>query len=138
MIKPTLPRCTLEAIASPENLLLAAAKARQGKRRRPDVEAWWQRREEAVLHLHAALSTGIWQPSGYRFFEIRDPKRRVIAAAPFEDRVVHHALSNLMQPHLERSFITRSYSCQVGKGTTAARQCCRQRKADTEATPPAA
>jgi hypothetical protein len=52
--------------------------------------------------------------------------RRVIAAAPFRDRVVHHALCNVLAPVLERTFIARSYSCQVGKGTTAARECCRQ------------
>lgn len=106
--------------------MLAAAKARKGKSRRPDVEAWWQRRESALLRLSDELSNGTWQPGGYRLFEIREPKRRMIAAAPFEDRVVHHALCNLMQPVLERRFIARSFSCQVGKGTTAARECCRQ------------
>ena len=59
-------------------------------------------------------------------FEIREPKRRLIAAAPFRDRVVHHALCNLMAPLLERTFIARSFSCQIGKGTTAARECCRR------------
>lgn len=121
-----MPPCTLEAIADPKNLLLAACKARKGKRRRPDVEMWWQRRESEVLRLSAALFAGTWRPAGYRFFEIHDPKRRMIAAAPFGDRVVHHALCNLMAPHLERRFIPRSYSCQVGKGTTAARECCRK------------
>jgi RNA-directed DNA polymerase len=106
--------------------MLAAAKTRRGKSRRPDVEAWWQRRETEVLRLSDELAAGAWQPSGYRFFEIHDPKRRTIAAAPFGDRVVHHALCNLMAPHLERRFIARSFSCQVGKGTTAARECCRE------------
>lgn len=90
------------------------------------MEAWWQRRESEVLRLSAELAAGAWQPSGYRFFEIHDPKRRTIAAAPFADRVVHHALCNVMAPHLERRFIARSFSCQVGKGTTAARECCRK------------
>ncbi|MCB1208478.1 MAG: group II intron reverse transcriptase domain-containing protein [Verrucomicrobiales bacterium] len=117
---------TLEAIAAPENLLLAAAKARRGKSRRPDVEDWWQRRETQVLRLSDELASGTWRPAGYRFFEIHEPKRRMIAAAPFADRVVHHALCNVMQPALERRFIARSFSCQVGKGTTAARECCRK------------
>lgn len=125
-MRPSLPPCTLKAIADPENLLRAACKARKGKRRRADVEAWWQGRESEVLRLSAALEAGAWRPAGYRFFEIRDPKRRTIAAAPFGDRVVHHALCNLMSPHLERRFIARSFSCQVGKGTTAARECCRE------------
>jgi len=118
--------CTLEAVANPFNLLAAAGAARCGKSRRPDVEAWWLRRESEVLRLSAALAAGSWQPSGYRFFEVHEPKRRLIAAAPFGDRVVHHALCRLLQPALERRFIARSFSCQVGKGTTAARECCRR------------
>jgi hypothetical protein len=88
--------CTLDAVASPENLMLAAWKARRGKSRRPDVEDWWLGRERNVLRLREALLAGSYQPGGYRFFEIREPKRRLIAAAPFEDRVVHHALCHLL------------------------------------------
>ncbi len=116
----------MEAIAKPENLLLAAAKARRGKSRRPDVETWWLRRESEILRLAQALATGIWQPSGYRTFEIREPKRRLISAAPFSDRVVHHALCKHLQPVLEKRFIAHSFSCQVGKGTTAARERVRK------------
>lgn len=107
--------CTLEAVASLDNLFLAAAKARRGKSRRPDVEDWWRHRGQNLGRLHAALQAGEWQPGPYHFFEIHEPKRRLIAAAPFEDRVVHHALCNLMAPVLERRFIARSYSCQAGK-----------------------
>jgi retron-type reverse transcriptase len=118
--------CSLEAIASWDNLFLAAHKAHRGKGRRPDVEDWWQHRALHLAELRAELLSGAYQPGAYRFFEIHDPKRRLIAAAPFRDRVVHHALCNLMAPVLERRFIARSFSCQVGKGTTAARECCRQ------------
>jgi hypothetical protein len=121
-----IPICRLEEIANPEDLLRAAAKARRGKSRRPDVEAWWLRRETEVLRLAEQLQHGRWRPSPYHFFEIHEPKRRMIAAAPFEDRVVHHALCASLQPLLERRFIARSFSCQIGKGTTAARDCCRQ------------
>jgi hypothetical protein len=116
----------LKAVASLENLFLAATRARRGKSRRPDVAEWWQHRAQHLAGLQQELLDGSWQPKPYRFFEIHEPKRRVIAAAPFEDRVVHHALYNLMAPLLERRFIARSFSCQVGKGTTAARECCRQ------------
>lgn len=118
--------CTLEAIAAEENLWRAAAKARRGKRRRPDVEAFELRRESELAQLRAELLAGEWRPGAYHFFEIHEPKRRMIAAAPYRDRVVHHALCNILQPVLERRFIARSFSCQVGKGTTAARECCRQ------------
>jgi RNA-directed DNA polymerase len=118
--------CTLESIASVENLFLAANKARRSKSRRPDVEAWWLRRETELAALREELLSGAYQPGPYHFFEIHEPKRRMIAAAPFRDRVVHHALCHRLAPVLERRFIARSFSCQVGKGTTAARECCRQ------------
>ncbi len=118
-------QCRMELVASESNLLRAAAKARRHKTRRPDVEAWWLRREREINRLHQHLMDGTWRPAGYRFFTIHEPKRRLIAAAPFGDRVVHHALCTMMQPLVERRFIARSFSCQRGKGTTAARDVCR-------------
>ena len=109
-----------------ENLRRASANAAKGKRRRPDVEAWLLREETELLLLREELLSGAYLPGAYRFFEIREPKRRLIAAAPFRDRVVHHALCQFMAPVLERRFISRSFSCQIGKGTTAARDCCRR------------
>ena len=119
-------RCTLEGIASWENLLLAATRARRGKTRRPDVEDWWMRRETELTRLQRELLDRSWIPGPYRHFLIHEPKRREIAAAPFGDRVVHHALCSQLAPVLERRFIARSFSCQLGKGTTAARECCRK------------
>jgi retron-type reverse transcriptase len=119
-------RCTIEAVASWENLHQAAARARRGKSRREDVEAWWVRRESHLARLRRDLLGGAWQPGPYHFFEVFEPKRRLIAAAPFADRVVHHALCLRLAPVLERRFIARSFSCQAGKGTTAARECCRR------------
>ena len=60
------------------------------------------------MRWHEELHAGIWQPGGDRFLEILDPKRRLIAAAPFRDRVVHYALRNLLAPVLERRFIARN------------------------------
>lgn len=119
-------RCTLEQVASVENLFEAAARARRGKSRRAEVEAWWLRRESEIAALRAELLGGGYSPGPYRLFEIHEPKRRMIAAAPFRDRVVHHALCLRLAPLMERRFIERSFSCRVGKGTTAARECCRR------------
>lgn len=116
----------MQDVAPWDNLRKAACRAALGKRRRPDVEAWLLREESALLGLREELLTGEYRPGAYRFFEIREPKRRLIAAAPFRDRVVHHALCRHLAPVLERRFIARSFSCQVGKGTTAARECCRE------------
>jgi len=119
-------QCTIERVADWENLYAAAALARKGKRRRPDVEDWWLGRERELATLREELLSGTYKPGGYRFFLVHEPKRREIAAAPFRDRVLHHALCRRLAPVLERSFIARSFSCQKGKGTTAARECCRQ------------
>jgi RNA-directed DNA polymerase len=118
-------RCTIENVAALPNLFAAARKAAKGKSRRPDVEAWWLARESELLRLRDELLSESYAPQGYRFFEIHSPKRRRIAAAPFRDRVIHHALCNYLTPLLEHRFIARSFSCQIGKGTTAARECCR-------------
>jgi Reverse transcriptase (RNA-dependent DNA polymerase) len=90
------------------------------------VAAWLLREEAELLALQAELRSGEYRPGPYRFFEIYEPKRRQIAAAPFRDRVVHHALCQWLAPVLERRFIARSFSCQTGKGATAARDCCRR------------
>jgi hypothetical protein len=118
--------CNIDRVASWENLFAAAHRARRRKSRRPDVEDWWLGRETSLGRLRELLMAGQWEPGGYRTFTIYEPKRREIAAAPFEDRVVHHALCRWLGPVLERRFIARSFSCQVGKGTTAAREVCRQ------------
>jgi retron-type reverse transcriptase len=58
-----------------------------------------------------------YRPGPYTSFYIHEPKRRLISAAPFRDRVAHHALCNVIEPPFERSFIYDSYANRVGKGT---------------------
>ena len=107
-------------ICSFENLLLAAQKARRGKRHRPDVAAFHHNLEAELLHLQHELRTHSYRPGAYREFVIHDPKRRVISAAPYRDRIVHHALCNVLEPIFERVFIRDSYAHRKGKGTHAA------------------
>ena len=56
-------------------------------------------------------------PGPYHTFRIREPKSRLISAAPFEDRVVQHAVCNVIEPPFARSFIADTYACMVGRGT---------------------
>jgi hypothetical protein len=121
-----LTNWSMADVASWDNLRRASRLAARGKRRRPDVETWLLREETELRQLREELRQGSYRPGRYRFFVIHEPKRREIAAAPFRDRVVHHALCRWMAPVLQRRFIARSFSCQVGKGTTAARECCRR------------
>jgi RNA-directed DNA polymerase len=113
-------------ICSWDNLYLAAAKARRHKTRKGYVEDFVLRQDRELRELREALVNGSYQPSGYRQFRIYDPRERLISAAPFRDRVLHHALCNVLEPLIQRRFIHDSYSCQKGKGTTAARERCRR------------
>jgi len=72
------------------------------------------------------LRTQTYSPGNYESFYIHEPKRRLISAAPFRDRVVHHALCNVIEPVFERSFIFDSYANHTGKGTHRALDRCQQ------------
>ncbi len=72
---------------------------------------------EQLLDLQDQLRSGCWRPGRYVHFIIHEPKRRLISAAPFADRVVHHALCQVIEPRFEASFIPWSYANRAGKGT---------------------
>lgn len=103
-----------------ENLHAAFKKAARGKRARPDVAAFEFDLERQLLELQGALETQTYTPGPYYNFRIHDPKPRLISAAPFRDRVVHHALCRVIEPLFERRFIHDTYACRIGKGTHAA------------------
>jgi RNA-directed DNA polymerase len=102
------------------NLLRAYRKARRGKARGAGVAEFGLDLERELLHLQADLASGDYRPGAYRLFTLYERKPRTIAAAPFRDRVVHHALMNLIEPPLDRTFIHDSYACRKGKGAHAA------------------
>ena len=103
-----------------ENLLLAARKARRGKRSRSAVQRFEFRREAELLRLQDELLRATYHPGPFRAHWIARPKRRLISAAPYRDRVVHHALMNVLEPILDRHLHPHSYACRKGKGTHAA------------------
>lgn len=72
---------------------------------------------DKLLELQHDLIQRTYRPGNYRHFAIYEPKRRKISAAPFRDRVVHHAVCNLIEPMFEARFIADSYANRVGKGT---------------------
>ncbi|MES9901356.1 MAG: reverse transcriptase/maturase family protein [Sedimenticola sp.] len=106
-----------DAVVSFENLHLAACKARKGKRYKADVAHYFADLENKLIRLQGSLKAMEWQPGPYRTFEIREPKRRLISAASFSDRIVHHAICNRVEPLIDRSFIHDSYANRKGKGT---------------------
>jgi RNA-directed DNA polymerase len=119
-------------IFSVTNLYRAYRAAARGKRGKPPVAAFEFDLEENLLRLREELTAKSYTPGPYRHFTIHYPKHRKISAAPFRDRVVHHALVRQIEPIFERRFIHDSYACRVGKGTHRALDRCqefaRQRK----------
>lgn len=100
-----------------ENLLIAAKKAQKGKRFRGNVLAFNYNLEEELIKLQTELAHKTYQPGAYKTFYIKEPKSRMISAAPYKDRVVHHALCNIIVPLIEPTFIGDSYANRVGFGT---------------------
>jgi len=113
-----------EQICPFERLYFAWRKARRGKRYTPAASAFEQRADVELLALHRELMDETYQPGRYVHFLVHDPKRRLISAAPFRDRVVHHALCSIIEPIYERKFIYDSYANRQGKGTHKALARC--------------
>jgi retron-type reverse transcriptase len=111
-----------ESLTSWRNLLQAARRARLRKRYRDDVLRFQYDLEPQLHDIQQQLVSRSYQPGAYRSFEITDPKRRLISAAPYRDRVVHHAICNVIEPILDRQFIFDSYACRKGKGQQLALQ----------------
>ncbi|MEE3717289.1 reverse transcriptase domain-containing protein [Tumidithrix elongata RA019] len=105
-----------EKVTAFENLLLAAKQAQKGKRFRDNVLTFNYNLESELICLQRELETQTYRPGAYKTFEIVEPKRRLISAAPYRDRVVHHALCNVIVPIFERTFIHDSYANRTGKG----------------------
>jgi RNA-directed DNA polymerase len=101
-----------------ENLYWAHRQARKGgKRQRPEVAEFEHNLGENLLRLREELVAQVYRPGPYRHFVVVERKERKISAAPYRDRVVHHALMNVVQPIFEARFIHDSYACRRGKGT---------------------
>lgn len=106
-----------DAITGWDNLCLAYRFASRGKRGKASVAAFEYQVADRLLALQGELRGFVYRPGAYRHFHIHEPKRRKISAAPFRDRVVHHALCNVIAPAFEAGFIAESYANRIGKGT---------------------
>ena len=100
-----------------DNLLFAARKAQKGKRFQENVLRFNYDLEAELFDIQDELMEKTYQPGEYKTFEIYEPKKRMISAAPYRDRVVHHALCNVIEPIFEKSFIYDSYANRKEKGT---------------------
>lgn len=106
-----------EEIVSFENLLLASKKAFRGKKKKPDVAGFYFDLEKEIIKLREELISGDYAPAKYGVFKVYEPKERKICACSFRDRIVHHAICNLIEPIFEKIFICDNYACRKDKGT---------------------
>ena len=107
-------------ICSYENLEIAFRKARKGKTKKEYVIEFEMNLEGNLRQLKEELENFAYSPAPMETFIVCDPKTRVISASRFRDRVVHHALINVIGPIFEKTFIHDSFANQKGKGTHSA------------------
>ncbi len=108
------------AIYSFLNLEQAFRKARKGKTLKPYVIEFEKQLKENLLQLRSELLFHSYVPRPLKTFTIRDPKTRKICKSDFRDRIVHHAICNIIEPIYEKIFIYDTFANRKGKGTYAA------------------
>jgi retron-type reverse transcriptase len=111
-----------KSLCSYDNLELAFRKARRHKTLKPYVIEFEKNLKDNLLMLRTELLLHSYRPKPLETFIVRDPKTRKISKSDFRDRVVHHALCNIIEPIFEKIFIYDSYANRIGKGTLKALQ----------------
>jgi len=109
-----------DEVRSPGNLYAAWHKTARGKQTKPSIIAFREDLDANIASIARDLRDETYRPGTYTSFLIKDPKERVISAAPVRDRVVQHALMNVYDGVFDRHLIHDTYACRVGKGTHAA------------------
>ncbi len=107
-------------IAELKNIRLAYWKAKRGREAKPEIRAYSKAVDNNILELRNGLLSDSFEIGNYHYFTIHDPKERLICAASFPERVLHHAMMNVCHQHFERFQISDSYATRVGKGQYAA------------------
>ncbi len=116
-----------EKIISMDNLRRAESKARRGKVHSYGVRVFDRDPEGKLLALHEALLTKTFKTSPYEVFTVREPKERLIYRLPYyPDRIVHHAVMNILEPIWVSVFPYNTYSCIKHRGIEAARKRVRK------------
>lgn len=124
-----------QQIISIDNLVLADKKARKGKRDQYGILVHDHNREQNILSLHRMLREKRYSTSAYKKFIIYEPKQREISSLPyFPDRIVHHAVMNILEPVFTSVFTSDTYSCIKKRGIHAAARAVRKALQDVPRT----
>jgi retron-type reverse transcriptase len=122
-------------ICSIENLMLADSIARKGKLTQPGILRHDQIREKNIRDLHLMLKNKTFTTSAYTTFTIYEPKERLIFRLPYyPDRIVHHAVMNILEPIFVSTFTADTYSCIKKRGIHAAAAAVKNALKDTADT----
>ncbi|MDR1207055.1 MAG: RNA-directed DNA polymerase [Rickettsiales bacterium] len=122
-----------DAFISSENFAAALRNAIRGKKTKPAIARFLENAAENLESIRQSVMRGEFKTSEYRTMEITDPKPRTIYILPFApDRIVHHAIMNILASRWTRRFIRDTYACIPGRGLHAASrramQFCRRNK----------
>lgn len=105
-----------EEIISLGNLFAAWQEFLSGKRSKRDVQQFSLNLIDNIIQLYSELANFTYEHGGYYAFNISDPKPRSIHKATVRDRVLHNAIYRQLYPFFEKTFISHSFSCRLGKG----------------------
>ena len=106
-----------DKISSLSNLIIAYKKARKGKTKKDYVKDFEKNLAYNLKILHDELKNQTYTPRQLKTFILRDPKTRKISKSIFRDRIVHHALCNILEPIFDKTFIYDSCANRKSKGT---------------------
>jgi retron-type reverse transcriptase len=106
-----------EELCSYENLLFAFQRARKGKILKDYVINFEKNLEENLKKLRIELLMQTYKPASLKTFILRDPKTRKISKSDFRDRIIHHAICNIIEPNFDKKFISDSFANRLRKGS---------------------
>ncbi|HEX5555319.1 MAG TPA: reverse transcriptase/maturase family protein [Chitinophagaceae bacterium] len=122
-------------ICSMENLLLADMLASKGKSKQKGVIRHKQYQEAELTALRTILVNKQFKTSSYTTFKIYEPKERLVYRLPYyPDRIVQHAIMNVLEPYFLSIFTADTYSCIKGKGIHGAVRAVKRALKDKEGT----
>lgn len=106
----------MNQIVDYDNIQLAFIKSCRGKQAKREVIEFRKNYDENISEIRKSLLSGDIQVGNYNYFKIFDPKERLICAASFQERVIHHAIMNVCHRYFERTLIYDTYATRIGKG----------------------
>lgn len=123
-----------DQVISIDNLLLADTIARRGKSRQTGIINFDKNFDQNIADIYRELATGTYRTSNYTTRIIYEKKEREISVLPYRDRIVHHAVMNVLEPMFVATFTADTYSCIKGKGIHAASRSLSEALNDVEGT----